>query len=158
MTQPQFTRASIGPAQLAKIVARIAGQPEHWLAAVRYDASSRWYTRLATEEAYEVWLLSWLPGQQTGFHDHGPSAGAFSVTLGRLTERAVTSGRPDPVARTVRQGGVRKFGPDYIHNVRNDATEPAVSIHAYSPPLTSMRRFDVAPDGQLRSGVAVRVA
>jgi len=156
MTQPQLTRASIGPAQLAKIVARIASQPQHWLAAVRYDASSRWYTRLATEEAYEVWLLSWLPGQETGFHDHGPSAGAFSVMLGRLTERAVTGGRPDPAPSSVRPGGARTFGPSYIHNVGNDAAEPAVSIHAYSPPLTSMRRFALAPDGQLRAAAEDR--
>ncbi|HUZ56901.1 MAG TPA: hypothetical protein VMU94_30825 [Streptosporangiaceae bacterium] len=39
---------------------------------------------------------------------------------------------------------MRSFGPDYIQDVRNVSAEPAVSIHAYSPPLTSMRRFDVA--------------
>jgi hypothetical protein len=28
--------------------------------------------------------LSWLPGQATGFHDHGGSAGAFAVVWGTL--------------------------------------------------------------------------
>ncbi|HEX9031258.1 MAG TPA: hypothetical protein VF834_05395 [Streptosporangiaceae bacterium] len=34
--------------------------------------------------------------------------------------------------------------------MRNEAAEPALSIHAYSPPLLSMRRFAVGADGQLR--------
>ena len=46
---------------------------------------------------------------------------------------------------------MRAFGPDYVHDVRNDTVEPAVSVHAYSPPLTSMRRFELAPDGLLRA-------
>ena len=33
------------------------------------------------------WLLSWLPGQGTGLHDHGGSAGAFAVVRGTLHER-----------------------------------------------------------------------
>jgi hypothetical protein len=35
--------------------------------------------------------------------------------------------------------------------VRNDGPQPAVSIHAYSPPLSSMRRFEVGADGRLRT-------
>jgi len=54
------------------------------------------------------------------------------------------------LGRTLARGSVRSFGPSYVHDVRNDFTEPAVSIHAYSPPLTSMRRFDIAPGGLLR--------
>ncbi|SES82853.1 hypothetical protein [Geodermatophilus poikilotrophus] len=35
----------------------------------------------------QVWLLPWLPGQGTGLHDHGGSAGASAVVRGtpRLT-------------------------------------------------------------------------
>ena len=32
----------------------------------------------------------------------------------------------------------------------NPSVEPAVSVHAYSPPLTAMSYYAVAPDGQLR--------
>ena len=41
----------------------------------------------------QVWLLSWLPQQGTPLHDHGTSAGAFSVVRGTLTERVLASGR-----------------------------------------------------------------
>jgi len=146
----------VGPAQLARLTSHIAGLPGQWISLVRYDASKRWYRRLVLNEQYEIWLLSWLPGQQTGFHDHAPSAGAFAVAIGTLRERAAPAGRPETTGKTVVPGTMRSFGPAYIHDVRNDSAEPAVSIHAYSPPLTSMRRFDVAAGGLLLATVEER--
>jgi len=90
--QPLTARIQVGPARLAGIASDIARHPKQWLSQVRYDVSQRWYRRLMLTEQYEVWLLSWLPGQQTGFHDHGPSAGAFAVALGQLRERAASAG------------------------------------------------------------------
>ena len=154
--------ARISPAGLAWIVRHTARRPELWRDLVRFEAADRWYLRLSRDAAHEVWLLSWLPGQQTGFHDHGESAGAFAVASGRLTERAaaaVFGGRPPEAERpgtTLRTGSVRSFGPRYVHDVRNDSIEPAVSIHAYSPPLTSMRRYDLSDAGGLRFAVEDR--
>ncbi len=142
---------SVGPAHLAAIVARMARDGRRWTGLVRYDQASRWYRRLECADTYEIWLLSWLPGQQTGFHDHGASAGAFAVALGSLSERGVQGARPRQSPRLIAAGGVRAFGPDYVHDVRNDANRPAVSIHAYSPPLASMRRFEVSASGLLRA-------
>jgi hypothetical protein len=150
MTRTLTTGTQIGPSQLASIVSRAARQPEHWLNIIRFDPDRRWYRRIVVAEDHEVWLLSWLPGQETGFHDHGPSAGAFTVALGRLSERPAPSERPALAKTTVPRGSVRSFGPHYVHDVRNDSAEPSVSIHAYSPPLTSMRRFDVGANGLLR--------
>ncbi len=127
-----------------------------WLDLVRFDSAKRWYRRLALHDDHEVWLLSWLPGQETGFHDHGASSGAFTVALGTLRERSAAGGFPDPSGRTLVRGSVRSFGPDYVHDVRNESAGPAVSIHAYSPPLTSMRRFDVSDGGLRLAGVEVR--
>jgi len=141
---------TLGPGRLSRLVAATAHDSARWSDLVRYDPISRWYCRLERADDYEVWLLSWLPGQRTGFHDHGASSGAFVVTLGALTERGVVTGQHQDSARTITKGAVRAFGPDYVHDVRNDAVEPAVSVHAYSPPLTSMRRFELAPDGLLR--------
>ena len=76
------TRLAVGEARLRQLVLDVATRPERWLALVRYDADRRWYQRLARDEDHEVWLLSWLPGQHTGFHDHGSSAGAFAVVRG----------------------------------------------------------------------------
>jgi TolB-like protein len=35
---------------------------------------------------HDIWAISWLLGQSTGFHDHGESAGAFVVATGLLEE------------------------------------------------------------------------
>ncbi len=140
------TRLAVGEARLRQLVLDVATRPERWLAPVRYDADRRWYQRLARDEDHEVWLLSWLPGQRTGFHDHGSSGGAFTVVQGCLRERAAYGGRPDPVGAARMPGPVRSFGPRYVHDVRNESARTALSVHAYSPPLTTMRRFDVSAD------------
>jgi quercetin dioxygenase-like cupin family protein len=131
------------PAELARLTRRVAGDPGPWLGLVRYDPGRRWYHCLARAEVCEIWLLSWLPGQHTGFHDHGTSAGAFTVASGVLREQAAPDGRPEQPGRSLRPGAVRSFGPGYVHDVRNESAGPAVSVHAYSPPLSSMRRYGV---------------
>src|SRR5215475_4313259 len=82
-------------ALLGEIALAIAAQPGQWASLVRYTAERRWYRRLTLDEVHEVWLLSWLPGQCTGFHDHAASAGAFTVIRGALRERTATAGRPE---------------------------------------------------------------
>jgi predicted metal-dependent enzyme (double-stranded beta helix superfamily) len=151
-----LARAAISPGRLAQIVRRTAERPELWRPLVRFEADQRYYARLAEGDEHEVWLLTWLPGQQTGFHDHGDSCGAFMVASGALTEQAAADGRPEPRSRKLRPGAVRSFGTRYVHDVRNDAIEPAVSIHAYSPPLSSMRRFEVTTGGRLSVAVEER--
>ena len=54
------------PRQLAAQVKRLIATPAEWVARVRLDAEGRWYQRIQLTEGYEVWLISWLPGQSTG--------------------------------------------------------------------------------------------
>jgi predicted metal-dependent enzyme (double-stranded beta helix superfamily) len=146
----------VSPAELAVIARRVARQPDTWRGLVRFGVGKRWYVRLEHRDEHEVWLLTWLAGQQTGFHDHGQSAGAFVVASGCLTEWGAAVGRPQASGRRLRTGAVRSFGPQYVHDVRNESTKPAISIHAYSPPLTSMRRFEVTEGGLLRPATQER--
>ncbi|PCG85588.1 cysteine dioxygenase [Streptomyces sp. WZ.A104] len=110
----------------------IAADRAQWAGLVEYDSASRWYHRLRTGPGYEVWLLSWVPGQGSGRHDHGLSAGVLTVLEGELTER--TERGP----RTLGAGAQRAFAPGYVHEVVNDSLEPAVSLHVYYPGLTEM--------------------
>ena len=139
--------------QLAAEVRRLTATPAEWVARVRLDPEGRWYERIIAGDGYEVWLISWLPGQSTGFHDHGGSAGAFGVVWGALDECVVPrSGRRALVTR-VDAGDVRAFGPRYVHDVRNSAAgSVAVSVHAYSPPLSTMTRYDLTPSGLAAAG------
>ncbi|MFE6520897.1 cysteine dioxygenase [Streptomyces sp. NPDC057794] len=123
------------PATVADFVGlarTIAADRCQWEHLVRYDATMRWYHRLITGHGYEVWVLSWLPGQGSGLHDHGRSSGVLTVLKGTLTELTLT-GR-----RVLGAGAQRVFAPGYMHQVVNDALEPAVSLHVYCPGLTAM--------------------
>ncbi|GGR88662.1 cysteine dioxygenase [Streptomyces humidus] len=144
------------PATVAEFVGlarSVAADRAQWEHLVRYDATSRWYHLLRTGPGYEVWLLSWVPGQGSGPHDHGSSSGVFTVLDGELTER---SERGERVLRAGTVGvhpleGSREWGrvfaPGYVHEVVNDTLEPAVSLHVYFPGLTEM---PMRPQSHLR--------
>jgi rhodanese-related sulfurtransferase len=51
-------------------------------------------------------------------------------------------------APTMISGKPLAFGSDYAHDVRNVSLAPAISIHAYSPPLTEMNEYEL-DDGRL---------
>ncbi|BCK70841.1 cysteine dioxygenase [Streptomyces libani subsp. rufus] len=119
-------------AGFAGLARSIAADRAAWAPLVRYDATTRWYHRLRTGPGYEVWLLSWVPGQGSGRHDHGASSGVLTVLEGELTEHV--AGGP----RTLTAGAQRVFAPGYVHEVVNDALTPAVSLHVYFPGLTNM--------------------
>jgi mannose-6-phosphate isomerase-like protein (cupin superfamily) len=160
--QPPARRAGA-----AGIAVALALHPELWEPVVRYREGSRWTSLLDPARAdavldpsqheeladAQVWLLSWLPGQGTALHDHGRSAGAFAVARGTLTERVVTR-RPGTqlVTTDLTTGRVRWFGPHHVHQVHNSGSEPAVSIHVYTPPLRSMNVYRVDPTGLVRTG------
>jgi predicted metal-dependent enzyme (double-stranded beta helix superfamily) len=138
--------APLDRARLGRIVGELAADPDRWRGPVCFDAGRRWFRRLELADDYEVWLLSWLPGQDTGFHDHGRAAGAFAVAQGRVSERTVAgSGRVRQ--RAYAAGRVRSFGSRHVHDVVNDFAGPAVTVHAYSPPLTAMRRYELTQSG-----------
>ncbi|ARX83942.1 MULTISPECIES: cysteine dioxygenase [Streptomyces] len=119
-------------AEFAGLARGIAADRSQWAHLVQYDAATRWYHRLRTGPGYEVWLLSWVPGQGSGSHDHGRSSGVLTVLQGELTERT------ERAARTLGSGAQRVFAPGYVHEVVNDSLEPAVSLHVYYPGLTEM--------------------
>jgi rhodanese-related sulfurtransferase/mannose-6-phosphate isomerase-like protein (cupin superfamily) len=125
------------PEELADIVSQFAAS-DGWIDKVRLRAERRWYERLYHGPDYDIWVISWLPGQSTGFHDHGASSGAFFVASGTLEEH-----RPGEPARVIHPDEPRAFGPDYTHDVRNGSVAPAISIHAYSPPLDEMNEYEL---------------
>ena len=125
------------PEELANIVSLFASS-DGWIDKVRLRAEGRWYERQYHGPDYDIWVISWLPGQSTGFHDHGASSGAFVVATGILEEH-----RPGERTRVIHPGKPRAFGPGYAHDVLNVSLAPAISIHAYSPPLSEMNEYEL---------------
>jgi len=115
---------------------------------VEYDEDERWHQRIYRDQRVDIWLISWLPSQATSLHDHGGSAGAFSVIEGQLIETVaaghIGAGPARPLVELARRTDDSVgFSKHYIHDVRNAGERPAVSVHAYSPPLTSMTYYDL---------------
>ena len=139
---------------LVGIVAGLAGAPslgDGFLPALGPDRSS---VRLLETESYDVWLIGWPPGTRVEPHDHGASAGAFTVIKGTLTEYRWS---PQPQHSAVRTGEVVTIEARVVHDVVADRPEdgPAISVHAYSPPLREMGFF--SDDGtRLLARAAVR--
>jgi hypothetical protein len=126
---------------LVDIAEGLASVDDLWRPFLHDDLTERPATRLIATERWEAWLLEWDAGHSVELHDHGPSAGAFTVVTGRLIEvRADTGGL---VSRREASGGhTRSFTAGTRHDVLNLSAGPAASIHIYSPPLTSMTFFD----------------
>jgi mannose-6-phosphate isomerase-like protein (cupin superfamily) len=126
--------------ELVALVTRIAAEPGRWRPLLRFDAEERQWIRLPAPDGVDVWLLTWLPDQTTDLHDHGDSTAAYTVVLGAVEEDRIVAG----AKRTGRlvAGQTRWLPPHAIHDVRGTVGGPAASIHAYSPPLTTMTWYD----------------
>ena len=117
--------------------------------AVRANADERWHVRLHADDDLDVWLISWTEDQGTQLHDHGGSRGVFTVVEGTLDELVWVPGPGTLRAHEREAGDTVVFGEHYVHDVRNTRPTTAVSVHAYSPPLSRMGFYDVTGDGRL---------
>ncbi|SFO32070.1 Cysteine dioxygenase type I [Pseudonocardia ammonioxydans] len=106
------------------------------------DPQRRWYRLLRSDGLVDVWLISWATEQIAELHDHAGSLGALTVVSGTLTERR-WSGSSGLRTRTLRHGRGAGFPLGHVHDVANPAEAPAVSVHAYSPPLSAMSYYAV---------------
>jgi len=138
--------------ELVAVATRIAARQELWSEHVSHDPDHRTYAELIRDEHLDVWLLCWSRDHDTGFHDHDLSAGAVAVAAGAVREERLVLGRPvdSPIARVARAGTSFSFGASDIHRVLHAGEGPAVTIHAYSPPLLRMGSYAVEENGQLR--------
>jgi hypothetical protein len=112
---------------------------------IDFNAETRWHQRIYRDHAIDTWLISWLPTQGTQLHDHGGSAGAFTVVSGELAEAVYVetgTGTGELREHCRPAGSSIGFDAAYVHDVRNLGVAPAVSVHSYSRPLTSMTYYD----------------
>jgi len=135
--------------ELRELVGRIAADPQQWRPHVAADTPERHFEQLWRDDHLDVWVITWASGNDTGFHDHDVSRGAVAVVAGEvIEERLVVGGAPRELRH--RAGETFDFDASHVHRMRHDAATPAVTIHAYSPPLWRMGAYEVEPDGTLR--------
>jgi hypothetical protein len=136
-------------------IARIFAADRDLARQLQISATERTWVRLETTDDVAAWLIRWPVGTATGWHDHvgehGGVRGAFVVVDGLLME---SSWSPvGPVRRRLYAGGLRSFGPDYVHDVESIGDRPAVSVHVYSPQLEAMRTYSVETGALRLTGI-----
>jgi predicted metal-dependent enzyme (double-stranded beta helix superfamily) len=141
-------------AQLEALVDGMAAEEHLWRHLVRHEPDRRVYEELLLDDprlasSVGVWLICWMDDHDTGFHDHDISSGAVAVAAGRLRDERLTVGAPRR-ARTYSRRETFAFGPSDIHRMSHAGGGPAISIHAYSPPLQRMGAYEVDAEGVLR--------
>jgi predicted metal-dependent enzyme (double-stranded beta helix superfamily) len=121
---------------------------EHaWRHLIRHDPAERTYELLHRDDDVEIYLIGWMPGHDTGFHDHDDSAAAITVLEGAITEERLSL--EGTVKRTFDAGDTVTIAREAIHRVRHSGQRPATTLHAYSPPLQRVGTYEVARDGAL---------
>jgi mannose-6-phosphate isomerase-like protein (cupin superfamily) len=139
---------SLPAEELERFVAELAATPELWQSQVRHARDARVYEQIWDDEDVNAWLICWSEDQDTGFHDHDESAAAIFVLQGQVREERLHLGaRPD--GRVLGPGTKFLVAPSAIHRVLHDGPIPAVTIHAYSPPLKRTGAYSVGPSGEL---------
>ena len=142
-----LTRPSIIPDLALETVVRAwARDARRWRPLVHF-AEPRVRIPLFANDEYEVRLLTWLPGQGSGIHDHGGSAGCMLLVEGSLWE-SIADERGYLHESRINAGSASSFAHDIVHTVENRGTVGAVSIHAYRPALTEVQRYHLV-DGRV---------
>ena len=139
----------LGAAELEDLAVHIAARPEIWEPLVLADPVRRRFELLYEDERMDAWVLSWMPGQGTGFHDHFISSVGICVAAGAVREARMRFGEEHLEGRLER-GASLHGGPGYIHRVQHADGEPAVTIHVYSPRLDWVGQYRVDEQGVLR--------
>lgn len=139
-------------AELERLAVAVAADRELWEPLVMVDSHRRRYRLLYEDDRIDVWVLSWMSGQGTGFHDHDLSGVGLSCARGEVVERQMLL--PTGATSVAMTPGVSRQGPPgYIHSVAHVAGSPAVTIHAYSPPLVRVGQYRVDDQGILRRSI-----
>jgi len=139
---------ALSTAALEHFVETLADQPERWSHLVRHVDDARVYEQIWDDDEVNAWVICWSEDQDTGFHDHDESAAAIAVISGRVREERLTLGS-EPRVRESAAGEVFSLPPVAIHRVLHTGEGPAVTIHAYSPPLRRTGAYRVGPRGEL---------
>ena len=134
--------------ELERFVGDLAASPERWRHLVRHAGDARVYAQIWDDDDVNAWVICWSEDQDTGFHDHDESSAAVAVISGHVREDRLRLGE-DPRSRVLGPDSVFTVPAVAIHRVLHAGGPPAVTIHAYSPPLVRTGAYRIGPDGEL---------
>jgi quercetin dioxygenase-like cupin family protein len=133
---------------LEQFVAELARTPERWRHLIRDASDERVYEQIWDDGDVNAWVICWGEDQDTGFHDHDESAAGIAVIRGEVCEQRLRVGA-SPQTRVFGPGSTFGVPAVAIHRVLHNGDAPAVTIHAYSPPLVRTGAYRTGPEGEL---------
>ena len=116
---------------------------------VGFKEGNYWRHRVCRNEAVEMLIICWRPGQKTPIHDHNGSHGVVKIHAGLLRENIykydATNGLSDDSDRECHAGEVTGAGVPDIHRLGNPETsgQDLITIHVYAPPLGVLKTYKV---------------
>jgi quercetin dioxygenase-like cupin family protein len=140
---------SLTSTELERFAYDLTMQSWRWRHLVRHDDDARVHAQIWDDEQVNAWLICWSTDQDTGYHDHDVSFAAIAVISGRVREDRLRLAGP-AATRVARAGQIFTIPAEAIHRVMHTGRSPAVTIHAYSPPLKQMGTYRRGPDGTLQ--------
>ena len=114
-----------------------------------FKEGNYWRHRVCRNEAVEMLIICWRPGQKTPIHDHNGSHVVVRVQQGLMWETMFTydndrglqyrSGRECPT------GEVTGAGVPDIHQLGNPdvSGQDLITVHVYAPPLGVLKTYKV---------------
>jgi hypothetical protein len=111
-------------------------------------SGERSYELIWDDAHVNAWAIRWSDDADTGFHDHDGSAAGIVVVEGSVVEERLSLEGP-PIARRFGAGRSFRMPASAIHRVRHGGGMPALTVHAYSPPLSVQGVYRVGDGGAL---------
>jgi mannose-6-phosphate isomerase-like protein (cupin superfamily) len=139
---------SLTPEELLKFVQGLGADTERWQQHVHHDPDRRTFAQIWDDEDVNAWVLCWGRNHDTGFHDHDHSIAGIIALEGQVREDRLHLSAPN--TENIYAAGESFVVPKFaIHRVLHHGDVPAVTIHAYSPPLSRMGTYSENQTGEL---------
>jgi len=114
-----------------------------------FKEGNYWRHRVCRNEAVEMLVICWRPGQRTPIHDHNGSHGVVLVQQGLMWETIFTydekNGLEYKSGRECPTGEITGAGVPDIHQLGNPEVsgKDLITIHVYAPPLGVLKTYKV---------------
>lgn len=112
-----------------------------------FKEGNYWRHRVCRNEAVEMLILCWRPGQKTPIHDHAGSHGVVRVHEGQMWESTFRyeeeRGLCSHTGRQCPTGTVTGADVPAIHQLGNpeDSGQDLITVHVYAPPLGVLNTY-----------------
>jgi len=114
-----------------------------------FKEGNYWRHRVCRNEAVEMLVICWRPGQKTPIHDHNGSHGVVKVQQGLMWETIFRfdseNGLCYDTGRACPAGTVTGAEVPDIHQLGNPEVsgQDLITVHVYAPPLGVLKTYKV---------------